>query len=89
MVDAALADDFRTARAIHLALMPVHRAMSRTGGGAGLVFAKAALTAAGFPAGHPRLPQIPATSEQIARIESDLAELAPLGEILRGAAVSA
>lgn len=82
MVDAALAGDFATARAIHLALMPVHRAMSRTGGGAGLVFAKAALAAAGFPVGLPRLPQVPATVEQIARIESDLAELTPLAEIL-------
>lgn len=89
MVDAALAGDYVTARAIHLALMPVHRAMSRTGGGAGLVFAKAALTAAGFPAGHPRLPQVPATALQIERIEADLAELAPLSEILRSAAVSA
>jgi len=89
MVDAALAGDYVSARAIHLALMPVHRAMSRTGGGAGLVFAKAALTAAGFPAGHPRLPQVPATVEQIDRIEADLAELAPLAEILRTATVSA
>jgi 4-hydroxy-tetrahydrodipicolinate synthase len=89
MVDAALAGDYSTARAIHLALMPVHRAMSRTGGGAGLVFAKAALMAAGFPAGHPRLPQVPATVEQIDRIEADLAELPPLAEILRSAAVSA
>lgn len=88
MVDAALAGDYVTARAVHLALMPVHRAMSRTGGGAGLVFAKAALTAAGFAAGLPRLPQVPATAEQIARIESDLAELAPLAEILRSAAVA-
>lgn len=89
MVDAALAGDFVTARAIHLALMPVHRAMSRTGGGAGLVFAKAALALSGFNAGQPRLPQVPATAEQIARIESDLAELTPLAEILRSAAVTA
>lgn len=88
MVDAALAGDYVTARAIHLALMPVHRAMSRTGGGAGLVFAKTALALAGFGVGHPRLPQIPATSEQIARIESDMSELAPLDDILMAAAVS-
>lgn len=76
MVDAALAGDYTAARAIHLALMPVHRAMSRTGGGAGLVFAKTALRLAGFDVGEPRLPQIPATAEQIALIEADLAELA-------------
>ncbi len=84
MVDAALAGDYATARAIHLALMPVHRAMSRTGGGAGLVFAKTALALAGFDAGPPRLPQIPATVEQVSQIEADLAELAPLEAILRG-----
>ncbi len=89
MVDAALAGDYLTARAIHLALMPAHRAMSRTGGGAGLVFAKAALALAGFPVGQPRLPQIPATAEQISRIESDLAELAPLAEILASAGARA
>ena len=89
MVDAALAGDYITARAIHLALMPAHRAMSRTGGGAGLVFAKAALALAGFPVGQPRLPQIPATAEQTARIESDLAELTPLAEILATAGARA
>lgn len=82
MVDAALASDYVTARALHLALLPVHRAMSRTGGGAGLVFAKAALRLGGFDVGQPRLPQIPATPEQIAQIERDLAELAPVRDIV-------
>ena len=86
MVDAALAGDYVTARALHLALMPVHRAMSRTGGGAGLAFAKAALGLAGFEVGEPRLPQIPATAEQIAQIERDLAELAPVEQIVAAAA---
>lgn len=81
MVDAALAGDYRTARAIHLALLPAHTAMSRTGGGAGLVFAKAALALAGVPVGTPRLPQVPATEEQIARIEADLAQVPSLESI--------
>jgi 4-hydroxy-tetrahydrodipicolinate synthase len=78
LVDAANAGDFRTARRIHEALMPVHRAMSRTGGGAGLVFARTALQQAGFHTGNPRLPQLPATDEQAAQIAADLAELPPL-----------
>lgn len=78
LVDAANAGDFRTARRVHEALVPVHRAMSRTGGGAGLVFAKAALGLDGFAAGTPRLPQVAATQEQTALIAADLAELAPL-----------
>jgi len=89
MVDAALAGDYATARAIHLALMPVHRAMSRTGGGAGLVFAKAALALQGFDVGVPRLPQVAATTEQIAQIEKDLAEVPGLADILAGQGVSA
>ncbi len=82
LVDAANAGDFTTARRIHLALMPVHRAMSRTGGGAGLVFARTAMKQAGFDTGAPRLPQIPATDEQAAQIAADMAEL-PTVDTLR------
>lgn len=78
MVDAAESGDYATARAIHEALLPVHRAMSRTGGGAGLVFAKAALRLQGFGVGDPRLPQIPATSAQTEQIARDLDEIGPL-----------
>lgn len=78
MVDAAEAGDFGRARRIHDQLMPAHRAMSRTGGGAGLVFAKTALRLQGFEAGDPRLPQIPATPQQIEQIAADLAELGPV-----------
>lgn len=73
MVDAAAAGDFRTALRWHQALQPAHLAQSRTGGGAGLVFAKAALALRGIDVGAPRLPQIPATAAQMAAIESDLA----------------
>lgn len=78
MVDAANGGDYATARSIHEALLPVHRAMSRTGGGAGLVFAKAALRLQGFGVGDPRLPQIPATSAQTEQIARDLDEIGPL-----------
>nr|WP_084614063.1 4-hydroxy-tetrahydrodipicolinate synthase [Nakamurella lactea] len=82
LVDAANAGDLATARRIHLALMPVHRAMGRTGGGAGLVFARTALAQAGFDTGTPRLPQVPATAEQAAQIATDLSELAPLDTLV-------
>ncbi|TKV60938.1 4-hydroxy-tetrahydrodipicolinate synthase [Nakamurella flava] len=78
MVDAAAGGDYVTARSIHEALLPVHRAMSRTGGGSGLVFAKAALRLQGFGVGDPRLPQIPATSTQTEQIARDLDEIGPL-----------
>lgn len=74
LVDAANAGDFATARRLHEQLQPVHRAMGRTGGGAGLVFAKTALALRGFDVGAPRLPQVPATDEQRAQIEADLAD---------------
>jgi 4-hydroxy-tetrahydrodipicolinate synthase len=78
LVDSAEAGDYARARTIHEALLPAHLAMSRTGGGAGLVFAKAALRLAGVEVGDPRLPQIPATSEQTALIARDLEEIGAL-----------
>lgn len=75
LVDSAAKGDFARARTLHEALLPAHLAMSRTGGGAGLVFAKAALRLAGFEAGDPRLPQIPATHDQTAQIARDLEEI--------------
>ncbi len=78
LVDSAEAGDYARARTIHEALLPAHLAMSRTGGGAGLVFAKAALRLAGVEVGDPRLPQIPATSEQTALIARDLEEIRAL-----------
>lgn len=73
LVDAANAGDFTEARRWHDVLMPAHRAMGRTGGGSGLVFAKAALRLQGLDVGDPRLPQLPATPAQIELIASDLA----------------
>jgi 4-hydroxy-tetrahydrodipicolinate synthase len=55
------------------ALLPVNRAMTRTGPGQGLVFAKAAMRLRGVAAGDPRLPLLPATNEQVAAIAADLA----------------
>ena len=78
MVDAAEAGDYATARKLHLDLLPAHRAMGRCGGGAGLVFAKAALRLRGFGVGDPRLPQIPATHQQTEQIARDLDEIGPL-----------
>ncbi|MDQ2737729.1 MAG: 4-hydroxy-tetrahydrodipicolinate synthase [Actinomycetota bacterium] len=78
LVDAAEAGDYTRARSIHEVLLPAQLAMSRTGGGAGLVFAKAALRLAGMEVGDPRLPQIPATSDQTAQIACDLEEIGNL-----------
>jgi len=74
LVDAAAANDFSSARKIHESLLPVYSALGRCGGGAGLVFAKAALRLRGTDVGDPRLPQLSATDEEIAAITADLAK---------------
>jgi 4-hydroxy-tetrahydrodipicolinate synthase len=81
MVDAAETGDYATARRVHEALLPAHRAQGRTGGGAGLVFAKTALRQAGLDVGEPRLPQIPATAAQAAQIIEDLAAVPSLADL--------
>jgi len=78
LVDAAASGEYAKARSLHEALLPAYLAMSRTGGGAGLVFAKTALRLAGFEVGDPRLPQIPATHDQAAQIARDLQEIGNL-----------
>jgi 4-hydroxy-tetrahydrodipicolinate synthase len=78
LVDAALDGDYATAKHWHEVLMPAHKAMGRTGGGAGLVFAKAALRLEGLDVGDPRLPQLPATPAQIELIAGDLAQVEEL-----------
>jgi 4-hydroxy-tetrahydrodipicolinate synthase len=71
LVDAYEAGDVGRARTVHAATHPVMRAMARTGG---VTFAKAALRLRGLEVGDPRLPQVPATAEQVAAIADDLAE---------------
>ncbi len=73
MLDAFESGDVAGAQEINRSLLPVNRAMSRTGGGQGLVFAKAAMRLRGIDPGSPRLPLLPATGEQIAAIAADLA----------------
>jgi 4-hydroxy-tetrahydrodipicolinate synthase len=69
MVDAFEHGKIEDARAIHLALLPLLRAVGRVGG---VTFSKAAIRLRGLDCGDPRLPQVPATAEQVAAIEADL-----------------
>ena len=78
MVDAAAAGDYATARKLHWPCCPPTGRWAARGGGAGLVFAKAALRLQGFGVGDPRLPQIPATHHQTEQIARDLDEIGPL-----------
>ncbi|HXV91882.1 MAG TPA: 4-hydroxy-tetrahydrodipicolinate synthase [Pseudonocardia sp.] len=70
MLEAYEAGEVERARAIHAGTYPVIRAMGRVGG---VVFAKTAMRLRGLDVGEPRLPLPPATPEQVAAIEGDLA----------------
>jgi 4-hydroxy-tetrahydrodipicolinate synthase len=73
MLDAYERGDVAGALAHNRALLPVNRAMTRTGPGLGLAFVKCALRLRGIDVGEPRLPILQATEEQTAAIAADLA----------------
>jgi 4-hydroxy-tetrahydrodipicolinate synthase len=61
--------DVTTARKINVALAPLCNAMARLGG---VTMSKAGLRLQGIEAGDPRLPQMPATPEQIDTLAADM-----------------
>jgi 4-hydroxy-tetrahydrodipicolinate synthase len=66
MIQAYLDHDVDTARRIHLALLPVIKALMTTA--ANPVPIKSVLNAMGFPAGPFRLPLVPLTEEQLSSV---------------------
>lgn len=71
IVAAAAAGDFTRARELEAALMPLMKGLFMT---SNPIMVKDALTRVGCPVGAPRLPLVPATSEQGARLASILEE---------------
>lgn len=67
--------DVATARKIAVGLAPLSAAMKRLGG---VTMAKAGLGLQGIDVGEPRLPQVPATTEQIEALASDMRAAAVL-----------
>ncbi|MEZ0354259.1 4-hydroxy-tetrahydrodipicolinate synthase [Mycobacterium sp. pR1184] len=61
--------DIATARKINVAVAPLCNAMSRLGG---VTLSKAGLRLQGIDVGDPRLPQVPATPEQIDALAADM-----------------
>ena len=61
--------DLATARKINVALAPLCNAMARLGG---VTMSKAGLQLQGIDVGDPRLPQVPATSEEIEALAADM-----------------
>jgi 4-hydroxy-tetrahydrodipicolinate synthase len=71
MVDAFVAGDLETARAIDRSLLPVYEGLFRT---QGAILTKAALAQLGLPAGPVRLPLVDATEAELAQLILDLAD---------------
>ena len=69
MVAAFDSGDIATARRISVALAPLNHAQSRLGG---VTMSKAGLHLLGFEVGSPRLPQMPATAEQLDQLAADM-----------------
>lgn len=75
MLTAFTSGDVATARKINVTLGPLAGAQSRLGG---VTLAKEGLRLQGFEVGDPRLPQIPATNDQIEALAVDLRAAAVL-----------
>jgi 4-hydroxy-tetrahydrodipicolinate synthase len=69
MLSAFNSGDVATARKINVTLGPLCDAQNRLGG---VTLAKAGLRLQGFEVGDPRLPQVPATAEQVEALAADL-----------------
>ncbi len=75
MLSAFNSGDVATARKINVTLGPLANAQTRLGG---VTLAKAGLRLQGFEVGDPRLPQIPATPEQMDALAADMRAAAVL-----------
>jgi 4-hydroxy-tetrahydrodipicolinate synthase len=74
-LSAFTSGDIATARKINVTLGPLSDAQSRLGG---VTLAKAGLRLQGIDVGDPRLPQVPATPEQIDALAADMRAAAVL-----------
>jgi 4-hydroxy-tetrahydrodipicolinate synthase len=75
MFSAFASGDVATARKCHVALGRLNGAQARLGG---VVMAKAGLRLQGIEVGEPRLPQVPATPEQLDELAADMRAAAVL-----------
>ena len=69
LLSAFASGDVTTARKINVGISPLCNAMSRLGG---VTMSKAGLRLQGIEVGDPRLPQVPATAEQIDALATDM-----------------
>jgi 4-hydroxy-tetrahydrodipicolinate synthase len=76
LLTAFQSGDVATARKINVEIAPLCNAMSRLGG---VTMAKAGLRLQGIDVGNPRLPQMPATPDQIDALAADMRAASVLG----------
>ena len=69
MLNAFNSGDLATARKISVGLGPLNTSQTRLGG---VTLSKAGLRLQGFDAGEPRLPQMPATTEDLEQLAADM-----------------
>ena len=69
LLSAFNSGDIATARKIHLGLSSLSDAQNRLGG---VTMSKEGLRLLGIEVGDPRLPQVPASAEQLTALEADL-----------------
>jgi 4-hydroxy-tetrahydrodipicolinate synthase len=69
MLSSFTSGDIATARKVQIALGSLHEAQNRLGG---VTMSKAGLRLLGLDTGEPRLPQIPATAEQVEMLAADM-----------------
>ena len=69
LLSAFASGDIATARKINVALAPLCNAMGRLGG---VTMSKAGLRLQGIDVGDPRLPQVPATAEELDALAADM-----------------
>jgi len=69
MLSAFTSGDVATARKIHVTLGRLNDAQTRLGG---VTMSKAGLRLQGFDVGDPRLPQLPATPDQVEALAADM-----------------
>lgn len=75
MLNAFNSGDLATARKISVGLGPLNTSQTRLGG---VTLSKAGLRLQGFDAGEPRLPQMPATTEDLEQLAADMRAAAVL-----------
>jgi 4-hydroxy-tetrahydrodipicolinate synthase len=79
MIDLLLAGKVREASLIQRRLLPLYRIMGQGGRTNPVCLLKEAMKMLGYPAGYPRQPLLPGSTEEIAKVREMMAKVGALG----------